>query len=118
MDTGIFNAKVESVSLEFNTDSPTEELVIRLQLHSQIGNTCATFLYNKMPKLLKVLGINDYQHIVGSPCQVLIIDGIFRDLGNFMFYHYDFVPFEQENDNWVFGSEYRKQVLNYTNAED
>jgi hypothetical protein len=35
-----------------------------------------------------------------------------------MFYHYDFIPFEKENDDWVLGSEYRKQVLNYTNEED
>lgn len=113
MDTGIFNAKIESVSLEVNTDSPVEELVIRLQVHSQIGTVCVTFPYEKMPKLLKVLGIRDYRKIVGSPCQVLIVDDCFRDLGNFMFYHYDFIPFDNENDDWVWGSDCRKQVLEY-----
>lgn len=118
MDTGIFNAKVESVSLEINIDSPVEELVINLQIHSQIGTVFVTFPYEKMPKLLRVLDIRDYRRIVGSPCQVLIIDGIFRDLGSFMFYHYDFMPFDKENGDWVLGSAYRKQVLNYTNDEE
>jgi hypothetical protein len=113
MSTGIYNAKIESVSLEINLDSPVEELVIKLQIHSRIGTVCVTFPYEKMPKLLRVLDIHDYQHIVGSPCQVLIVDDIFRDLGNFMFYHYDFISFDKEKDKWVLGSEYRKQVLDY-----
>jgi hypothetical protein len=118
MDTGIFNAKVEAVSLEINIDSPAEELVIKLQVRSQIGIVYVTFPYDKMPKLMQVLDIRDYRKIVGSPCQILVVDDCFRDLGNFMFYHYDFIPFEKENDDWVWGSEDRKQVLDYTNEED
>ena len=104
--------------MEVNTDSPVGELVIKLQVHSQIGTVYVSFPYGKMPKLLQVLDIRDYRKIVGIPCQVLIVDDCFRDLGNFMFYHYDFIPFEKENHDWVLGSEYRKQVLNYTNEED
>lgn len=116
MNTGIFNAKIEVVSLEFDADGPAEELVIKLQVHSQIGTVWVTVPYEKMPKLLKVLGIRDYRKIVGSPCQVLIVDDGFCDLGNFMFYHYDFIPFDNENDDWLWGSDERKHVLNYTNG--
>lgn len=110
MITGIFNAKIKYANLI--KDGYTDQIVLKLEIESTEGLACLTFSVNDLIKIFSVLEIENFNEIIGQPCLVLINDGIIKDIGNFMFRHYDFIkePLKAESQDWVFNDPIRLKI--------
>ena len=40
--------------------------------------------------------------MTGKPCIIFVENGLFRDMGNFLFHHYKEFEIEEERDSWLF----------------
>lgn len=110
MTTGIFNAKIKRVNLIKDID--TNKIVLKLEIKSTAGTACLTFSINDLIKIFSILEIEDFDEIINQPCLVLINDGIMKDIGNFMFRHYDFIkdPLKEESEFWVLNDPIRLKI--------
>lgn len=110
MTTGIFNAKIKRANLIKDID--TNKIILKLEIKSTAGTACLTFSVNDLIKIFSILEIENFDEIIGQPCLVLINDGIMKDIGNFMFRHYDFIkePLEEESKYWVFNDPIRLKI--------
>lgn len=109
MITGIFNAKIKQANLIKDID--TNKIVLKLEIESTAGIACLTFSANDLIKIFSILEIENFYDIIGQPCVVLINDGIIKDIGNFMFRHYDVQePLKEESQYWVFNDPIRLKI--------
>lgn len=110
MTTGIFNAKIERANLIKDID--TNKIILKLEIKSTEGIAYLTFSVNDLIKIFSILEIEDFNEIINQPCLVLINDGIMKDIGNFMFRHYDFTkePLKEESKYWVFNDPIRLKI--------
>jgi hypothetical protein len=110
MITGIFNAKIEQADLVKNID--TDKIILRLEIKSTEGVAWLTFSVDDLIKIFSILEIENFDEIIGQPCLVLINDGIMKDIGNFMFRHYDFIkePLKEESKYWVLNDPIRLKI--------
>lgn len=110
MTTGIFNAKIKRASLIKDID--TNKIILKLEIKSTAGTACLTFSPNDLIKIFSILEIEDFDEIIDRPCLVLINDGIMKDIGNFMFRHYDFIkePLKEESEFWVLNDPIRLKI--------
>lgn len=110
MTTGIFNAKIEHADLIKDID--TNKIILKLEIKSTGGTACLTFSIDYFLKIFCVLEIENFNELIGQPCVVLINDGIMKDIGNFMFRHYDFIkePLKEEAKYWVFNNPIRLEI--------
>lgn len=110
MTTGVFNAKIKHANLIKNID--TNQIVLTLEIESTEGDACLTFSVNDLIKIFSILEIENFNEIIGQPCLALINDGIMKDIGNFMFRHYDFFknPLNEESQYWVFNDPIRLKI--------
>ena len=110
MTTGIFNAKIKHADLIKDID--TNKVILKLEIQSTEGTACLTFSVNDLIKIFSILEIKNLNEIINRPCLVLINDGIMKDIGNFMFRHYDFTkePLKEESKYWVFNDPVRLTI--------
>ena len=110
MITGIFNAKIRQADLIKNID--TDKIILRLEIESTEGVALLTFSVDDLIKVFSILEIKNFDEIIGQPCLVLINDGVMKDIGNFMFRHYDFIkePLKEESEYWVFNDPIRLKI--------
>ena len=109
----ICNAKIKRA--EFSRSYYEEPLKLKLEICSTSGTALMSFSLFEIEKIFTILEINDFRDIVNSPCIVLICDGIIKDIGKFLFCHYDEIPFDKEEGSWVFNNPLRKEIYNYAN---
>ena len=83
----ICNAKIKRA--EFSRSCDEEPLKLKLEICSTDGTATMSFNLPEINKIFTILEINDFKNIVNSPCIVLICDGIMKDVGKFLFCHYD-----------------------------
>lgn len=107
----ICNAKIKRV--EFSRSYYEEPLKLKLEICSTNGTATMSFSLSEINKIFNILEINDFKNIVNSPCIVLICDGIMKDIGKFLFCHYDGISFNKEEESWVFNNPLRKEIYNY-----
>ena len=110
MTTGIFNAKIKRANLIKDID--TNKIILKLEIESTEGIAYLTFSVNDLVKIFSILEIKNFDEIIGQPCLVLINDGVMKDIGNFMFRHYDFIkePLKEESKYWVFNDSIRLKI--------
>lgn len=110
MTTGIFNAKIKRANLIKDID--TDKIILRLEIESTAGVALLTFSVDDLIKIFSILEIKNFDEIIGRPCLVLINDGIMKDIGNFMFRHYDFIkdPLKEESEYWVLNDPIRLKI--------
>ena len=110
MITGIFNAKIKQADLVKNID--TDKIILILEIKSTEGVAWLTFSVDDLIKIFSILEIENFDEIIGQPCLVLINDGIMKDIGNFMFRHYDFIkePLKEESKYWVLNDPIRLKI--------
>lgn len=109
-ETGIFNAIVKKWDIMEDYDSSC--LVIKLQFHSSIGDVDFSFNISYLQKIFKILDITSISQIKNQPCIIFIKDGLFKDMGSFLFCHKEF-ELEEEN-SWLFYND----VKNFYNELD
>lgn len=112
MTTGIFNAKIKQANLIKKID--INKIILTLEIESTEGTACMTFSVNDLIKIFSILEIENFNQIINQPCVVLINDGIMKDIGNFMFRHYNFIkePLKEESKYWVFNDPIRLKIYN------
>lgn len=110
MTTGIFNAKIEHANLIKDID--TNKIVLKLEIKSTEGTAFLIFSVNDLIKIFSILEIENFNEIINQPCLVLIDNGVMKDIGNFMFRHYDFIkePLKEESKYWVFNDPIRLKM--------
>ena len=86
---------------------------LELEIKSTEGSACLSFEISQIEKIFDILEIYDIKDIINSPCIVLIYNDIMRDIGRFLFTHYDGRPFSEEEKDWVFNDPFRKKIFNY-----
>lgn len=109
----ICNAKIKRA--EFSKSYYEAPLKLKLEICSTSGTALMSFSLFEIEKIFTILEINDFRDIVNSPCIVLICDGIMKDIGKFLFCHYDGISFDKEEESWVFNNPLRKEIYNYAN---
>lgn len=109
----ICNAKIKRAELSRNYYE--ESLKLKLEICSTSGTAIMSFHLSEINKIFTILEINDFKNIINSPCIVLICDGIMKDIGKFLFCHYDGISFDKEEESWVFNNPLRKEIYNYAN---
>ena len=109
----ICNAKIKRA--EFSRSYYEEPLKLKLEICSTSGTAIMSFSLFEIEKIFTILEINDFRDIVNAPCIVLICDGIMKDIGKFLFYHYDGISFDKEKESWIFNDTLRKEIYNYAN---
>ena len=107
----ICNAKIKRA--EFSRSCYEEPLKLKLEICSTDGTAVMSFDLSEINKIFTILEINDFRNIVNSPCIVLICEGIMKDVGKFLFCHYDGISFNKEEKSWVFNNPLRKEIYNY-----
>ena len=108
---GIYNAKIKNMWIR--KDYPEERLELKLEITSTEGSTCLSFEISQMEKIFDILEICDIKNIINSPCIVLIYNHTMKDIGRFLFTHYDGRSFSDEEKDWVFNDPLRKKIFNY-----
>ena len=111
MINGIYNAKIQNMWIR--KTYPEESLKLELEIKSTEGSACMFFELSQIEKIFDILEINDIKDIINSPCIALIDNNIMKDIGRFLFTHYDGRSFFTENKDWVFNDPARKKILNY-----
>lgn len=109
----ICNAKIKSA--ELSRSYYGESLKLKLEICSAGGTAIMSFNLSEIDKVFTILEINDFKDIVNSPCIVLICNGMMKDIGKFLFCHYDGISFNKEEESWVFNNPLRKEIYNYAN---
>ena len=109
--TNIYNAKIVKAWLIKEYDGMPIEL--KLEVKSTVGSAVMSFDLSKIEKIFNILNITNFDNIINSPCIVLIHKGIMKDIGKFLFHHYDGRPFTEEDKDWVFNDTLRKEIYNY-----
>ena len=107
----ICNAKIENMWIR--KGYPEEQLKLKLEIRSTEGSACLSFEISQMEKIFDILEICDIEDIINSPCIVLIHDHTMKDIGRFLFIHYDGRSFSDEEKDWVFNDPLRKKIFNY-----
>lgn len=108
---GIYNAKIKNMWMK--KEYPEERLKLTLEIKSTKGHACMSFEISQIEKIFDVLEINNIKDIINSPCIVLIYNDIMKDIGRFLFIHYDGRSFSDEEKDWVFNDQLRKKIFNY-----
>lgn len=108
---GIYNAKIKDMWIR--KKYPEERLKLELEIKSTEGTTCLSFEMSQIEKIFDILEICDIKNIINSSCIVLIHNYIVKDIGRFLFTHYDGRPFSDEEKDWVFNDPFRKKIFNY-----
>lgn len=86
--TGIFNAIIKKWDIiEDYNDDDSSCMIIKLQFQSSIG--CVDFNFNicYLQKIFNILDITSISQIKNQPCIIFIKNGLFKDIGSFLFYH-------------------------------
>ena len=109
---GIYNAKIKNMWLK--KEYPEEQLKLNLEIQSTEGSACLSFEISQIEKIFDILEIYDIKNIINSPCIVLIYNHTMKDIGRFLFTHYDGRSFSNEEKDWVFNDPLRKKIFNYT----
>ena len=109
-ETGIFNAIIKKWDIIEDYDSSC--IVIKLQFHSSIGDIDFSFNICYLQKIFRILDITSISQMKNQPCIIFVKDGLFKDMGSFLFYHYK--NFELEENSWLFCSD----IKNYYNELD
>ena len=109
---GIYNAKIKNMRLRKRY--PEERLKLELEIKSTEGSAYMFFEISQIEKIFDILEIYDIKNIINSPCIVLIYNGTMKDIGRFLFTHYDGRSFSDEEKDWVFNDPLRKKIFNYT----
>ena len=109
---GIYNAKIKNMWLQ--KKYPEERLKLELEIKSTEGSACMFFEMSQIEKIFDILEIYDIKNIINSPCIVLIYNNTMKDIGRFLFTHYDGKLFSDEEKDWVFNDPLRKKFFNYT----
>ena len=110
-ETGFFNAIIKKWDISEDQDSSC--LVVKLQFHSSIGYVDFSFNISYLQKIFEILDITSISQIKNQPCIIFIKDGLFKDMGSFLFYPYKNFELEKE-DSWLFCSD----IKNYYNKLD
>lgn len=108
---GIYNAKIKNMWIK--KEYPEEQLKLKLEIKSTEGSACLSFEISQIEKIFDILEICDIKDIINSPCIVLIYNHIMKDIGRFLFTHYDGRSFSDEEKDWVFNDPLRKKFFNY-----
>lgn len=108
---GIYNAKIKNMWIR--KEYPEERLKLELEIKSTEGSACMSFEISQMEKIFDILEICDSEDIINSPCIVLIHNHIMKDIGRFLFTHYDGRSFSDEEKDWIFNDPFRKEIFNY-----
>ena len=108
---GIYNAKIKNMWIQKRY--PEERLKLELEIKSTEGSACMSFEMSQIEKIFDILEIYDIKDIINSPCIVLIYNGMMKDIGRFLFIHYDGRSFSDEEKDWVFNDQLRKKIFNY-----
>ena len=108
---GIYNAKIKNAWIK--KKYPEERLKLELEIKSTEGSACLSFEISQIEKIFDILEIYDIKNIINSPCIVLIYNGTMKDIGRFLFTHYDGRSFSNEEKAWVFNNPLRKKFFNY-----
>lgn len=111
MMSKICNAKIKNMWIK--KEYPEERLKLTLEIKSTEGSACMSFEISQIEKIFDILEIYDIKNIINSPCIVLIDDHIMKDIGRFLFIHYDGRSFSDEEKDWVFNDQLRKKIFNY-----
>ena len=109
---GIYNAKIKNMWIQ--KKYPEERLKLELEIQSTEGSACLFFELSQIEKIFDILEICDIKDIINSPCIVLIYNYTMKDIGRFLFTHYDGRSFSDEEKDWVFNDPLRKKIFNYT----
>ena len=108
---GIYNAKIKN--MQIRKECPEGRLKLELEIKFTEGFACLSFEISQMEKIFDILEICDIEDIINSPCIVLIHDHTMKDIGRFLFIHYDGRSFSDEEKDWVFNDPLRKKIFNY-----
>lgn len=107
--TGIFNAIVQKAQLEMS-EGNFKEIVLRLKIKSTVGSAIMVFPLRYLVKIFEILNISNFNNIINKPCIVFIKNGVMKDLGNFLFHHYDFIKIDAESKDWVYNDKDRNII--------
>ena len=111
MLNGIYNAKIKNMWIK--KEYPEERVKLELEIKSTEGSACLSFEISQIEKIFDILEIYNIKNIINSPCIVLIYNHTMKDIGRFLFTHYDGRSFSDEEKDWVFNDPLRKKIFNY-----
>lgn len=97
-ETGIFNAIIKNWDIRTNSHC----MILELKFSSSIGYVDFSFNINYLQKICDILNITSVSQMIGKPCIIFVEDGLFRDMGSFLFHHYKEFEIEEERDSWLF----------------
>lgn len=109
-ETGIFNAVIK----KWDIRKSSHYMLLELEFKSSIGYINFSFNITYLQKICDILNITSISQMTGKPCIIFVKNGLFRDIGSFLFYHYKEFELEEEKDSWLFYND----VKDYYNEQD
>ena len=109
-ETGIFNAIIKKWDIKTSSCC----MILQLEFKSSIGYVDFSFNLKYLQKICDILNITSVSQMTGKPCIIFVENGLFKDMGNFLFHHYKEFDIIEESDSWLFYSD----VKNYYNEQD
>ena len=97
-ETGIFNAVIKNWDIRTSSHC----MILELNFSSSIGDVDFSFNISYLQKIFRLLDITSISQITKQPCIIFVKDGLFNDMGSFLFHHYKEFEIEEERNSWLF----------------
>lgn len=97
-ETGIFNAIIKNWDIRTSSHC----MILELKFSSSIGYVDFSFNINYLQKICNILNITSVSQMTGKPCIIFVENGLFKDMGDFLFHHYKEFEIEEEANSWLF----------------
>lgn len=95
--TGIFNAIIKNWDIRTSSYC----MILELKFSSSIGDVDFNFNISYLQKIFRLLDITSISQITKQPCIIFVENGLFRDMGSFLFHHCKEFEIEEQN-SWLF----------------
>jgi len=98
--TGVFNAIIRQYDIIYTGSCA----ILQLEFKTAVGTVDFSFNLKYLPKMFELLQVKSITQFTKQPCIVYVENGLFRDMGEFLFTYDPAFPIDLE-DSWLFATD-------------